>query len=167
MIVPLAAEAVPAKKVVVLRTHGNPVGVLPVVQPGGGKLAASNPCASRLVAVTPALPSTWSLFAGDRVPIPRFPAESSRMRSLPLVLKTSDFASVVPRKFVPDVVPALPPSFQKAPASSPSTLSAFRFGTIALEFTESGGLPALTIACRPGPPPVLTPRTPGAAAEAP
>src|SRR5262249_10813568 len=79
----------------------------------------------------------------------------------PFTLNSSAWLSVVPRKFVPAVVPALPPVFQKPDESSPSSWSAFRFVTLAEELTLSGGtvLP-VTIDCRPGPPAKLRPVTP-------
>src|SRR5919108_2241618 len=47
--------------------------------------------------------------------MPTLPFSSTRMTSLPFVFITSGFASVVPRKLVPAVVPAFPVSCQNGP----------------------------------------------------
>src|SRR5882672_11170797 len=53
-------------------------------------------------------PLTSNLNAGLFVPTPRFPAPVNRLTSLLFVFTTKSILSVVPTKFVPAVVPALP-----------------------------------------------------------
>src|SRR5262245_16447239 len=88
----------------------------PIVHPAGGNAASSKPCAR----LPPArmFPLTCSLSDGAAVPIPTFPALLTRTLSAPFVLNTSDWLSVVPRKLVPGVVPALPVRLQP-PAPPP------------------------------------------------
>src|ERR1051325_5025278 len=56
---------------------------------------------------------------GDIVPTPMFPPDKILIASLPFVLNTRSFASVVPIKFVPAVVPALPKVSHAVPGEPP------------------------------------------------
>jgi hypothetical protein len=90
-----------------------PAGVCHVARPDASEVRIlPEPCDPSTILIVPAISS---LAPGVDVPIPIDPVLEIRIYSTPLVLITSGWASVVPIKLVPGMVPALPVRDQNDP----------------------------------------------------